>query len=141
MHYPATFKLDLNSHTYIVCFRDIPEALTQAYSLEEAKVMAKDALIVSMEFYFEDHRPVPLPSKLQASDYGIRLPVSIWAKVLLLNTMLEQKITQAELARRLGKSRQEMQRIFNLHHTTKIDTIAEALLSLGKTLNICLDEL
>ena len=139
MHYPATFQLDQKDNCYVVTFKDIPEALTQGYSLEEAKEMAQDALITAMDFYFDDNRSVPLPSLPNDNDHLISLPISVWVKVLLLNTMLEQRISQAELAKRLGKSRQEMQRIINLHHSTKIDTMADALACLGKTLNINLD--
>ena len=139
MHYPATFQLNPKNHSYTIAFKDIPEALTQGYSLEEAKEMAQDALITAMDFYFDDNRPVPLPSLPNDNDHLISLPISMWVKVLLLNTMLEQRISQAELAKRLGKSRQEMQRIINLHHSTKIDTMADALACLGKTLNINLD--
>lgn len=136
MQYPAIFQLDPKDNCYTVTFKDIPEALTQGYSLEEAKEMAQDALITSMDFYFDDNRSVPLPSLPSDNDQVISLPISVWVKVLLLNTMLEQRISQAELAKRLGKSRQEMQRIVNLHHSTKIDTMADALACLGKKLSI-----
>ena len=46
--------------------------------------------------------------------------------------MLEQHITQTELAKRLHKPKQEIQRIVNLSHTTKIDTVIDALKALGK---------
>lgn len=136
MFYPATFDLDQKDQYYIVSFKDIPEALTQGYSFEEAKEMAQDALITAMEFYFEENRSVPLPSTTNDSEHLIALPASIWVKVLLLNAMLEQHVSQSDLAKRLGKPRQEMQRIINLNHSTKIDTIAEALACLGKSLDI-----
>jgi len=138
MFYPATFNLDPKDQCYIVSFKDIPEALTQGYSFEEAKEMAQDALITAMEFYFEENRSVPLPSIANDSEHLIALPASVWVKVLLLNTMLEQHVSQSDLAKKLGKSRQEMQRIINLNHSTKIDTMADALACLGKSLNISL---
>ena len=132
MQYPAKFLFDETDGSYVVTFRDIPEALTQGYSLDEAREMAQDALITAMDFYFEDNRPVPLPSQLEEGEELIDLPLSIWAKVLLLNTMLKQRVNQSELAKRLHKSRQEVQRIVNLEHTTRIDTIAAAMKVLGK---------
>lgn len=131
MLYPAKFIKE-DDGSYIVSFRDIPEALTQGSDLNEAKKMALDALITAMDFYFEDNRSVPAPSSIESDEILIELPISIWAKVLLLNTMLEQHLSQSELAKRLGKTRQEMQRVINLEHNTKIDTIAEALKALGK---------
>lgn len=132
MKYPARFTLDADSNCYVVTFRDIPEALTQGYSIEEATEQAADALITAMDFYFEDNRSVPQPSPAEDDEHLIDIPLSIWSKVLLLNTMLEQHVSQSELASRLNKSRQEMQRIINLGHNTKIDTIVDALKALGK---------
>ena len=66
----------------------------------------------------------------------IDLPASVYAKVLLLNEMLAQKITNVELARRINVKPQEMQRVTNLGHNTKIDTIARALASMGVSLEL-----
>lgn len=131
MKYPVTIKKDGNS--YSVSFPDIPEALSCGDSYEEALTEAADALMTAFEFYFEDERTVPLPSKVTGE--FINVPLSIWSKVLLLNTMLEEHVSQADLAKRIGKKKQEMQRIINLGHNTKIDTLVSALEALGKKIN------
>jgi len=51
---------------------------------------------------------------------------------VLPNTMLEQQVSQAELGKMLNKPRQEINRMTDLSHTTKIDSIVEALKVLGK---------
>jgi antitoxin HicB len=66
----------------------------------------------------------------------IELPASIAAKVLLLNEMIAQKVRPAQLARRLQIKPQEVTRLIDLNHTTKIDGIAAALKALGKTMEI-----
>jgi len=58
--YPAT--ITKGETAFVVTFRDIPEALTQGYTLEEAIEMAQDALQTAMEFYDEDKKPRPKPS-------------------------------------------------------------------------------
>lgn len=130
MNYPATFIQEDGGYT--VTFRDIPEAITQGDSYEEAALMAQDALATAMEFYFEDNRPVPLPSQPLDGEVIVELPLSVWSKVLLLNEMLSQHVSQAELAKRLGVKPQQVTRIVNLEHTTKIDTLVEAFKALGK---------
>jgi len=133
MFYPAKLKPDLEDGGYVVEFRDIPEAITQGDTLDEAKEMAQDALITAMDFYFEDQRSIPLPSKtLEEDEVFIEVPISIASKVLLLNLMLEKKVTQVELAKLLHKPKQEITRIVDLHHSTKIDTVVDALKALGK---------
>ena len=55
---------------------------------EEALLMAQDALKTALEFYFEDKRAVPVPSKPQRGQKVVELPASLSAKVLLLNEMI-----------------------------------------------------
>lgn len=132
MRYPAIFTKSDNG--YVVSFRDIPEALTQGDNLEDAVSMAEDALLTALDFYFEDNRFVPMPSQAQANDTLINLPASAFIKVLLLNTMLEERVTQSMLARRMGIKPQQVTRLVNLKHTTKIDNLACAFKALGREL-------
>lgn len=73
MRYPARFK-PAPEGGFVVTFRDIPEAITQGETEAEAMEMAEDVLYSAMEFYFEDKRPVPLPSPTKR---GERLVVLI----------------------------------------------------------------
>lgn len=132
--YPATLAPDGDG--YLVRFIDIPEALTQGKTREGALDMAADALRTAMDFYFEDGRRVPMPSRVKRGQVGVDLPPSVGAKVLLLNTMLEQGVTAAELARRLHTSPQSVNRLVNLDHATKIDTVASALKVLGRRMEL-----
>lgn len=136
MQYPAKFEPDHEAGGYVVTFRDIPEAITQGDDDAEAMAMAEDVLVSSMDFYFEDNRPVPAPSEPQPDERMVSLPASVAAKVLLLNEMLSQKVGPSELARRLGTIPQVVNRMMDLHHTTKIDKVAQALGCLGKRLEL-----
>lgn len=135
MKYPALFEVS-ESGRYIVTFRDIPEAITQGDTEAEALDMAADALLTAMDFYFEDRRPVPAPSALADGERLIDLPLSASAKVLLLNEMLAQKVRPADLARLMDIKPQEVNRIVNLEHATKIDTLAAAFKALGRELDL-----
>ncbi|WP_070267476.1 type II toxin-antitoxin system HicB family antitoxin [Duganella sp. HH101] len=134
MQYPARFEPDLEAGGYVVTFRDIPEAITQGDDDAEAMAMAEDVLISSMDFYFEDRRIVPSPSAALPNELMVALPASVAVKVLLLNEMLAQKVGPSELARRLGTIPQVVNRLIDLHHTTKIDKVEQALGCLGKRL-------
>lgn len=131
--FPVVVKRD--GASYFASFPDVPEALTSGSSLEEALEMAHDALETAIEFYFEERRRVPKPSKLEAGQFLVELPASTSAKILLLNEMLMQRVSPAELARRLNTTPQSVQRITNLGHATKIDTIAAAFRVLGKSMD------
>ncbi|MCL2298024.1 MAG: type II toxin-antitoxin system HicB family antitoxin [Proteobacteria bacterium] len=133
MRYPVMIEKDGDG--WLAKFPDIPEALAGGDTYEEALSEAAGTLPVAMEFYFEDRRPVPAPSKAKAGQATVELPPSVAAKVLLLNEMLRQNVTNADLARRVGMTRQEVQRIVDLGHSTKIDMIGKALAALGKHLD------
>lgn len=134
MRYPIELKRD--GKFFLVTFPDIPEALTQGKNLDDARLAAGDALESALDFYFEQTRAVPLPSRVKRGGEFVELPASLSAKVLLLNEMIGQKVRPAELARRLKTTPQEVNRLTNLHHTSKIDGIAGAIKALGKTLEI-----
>ncbi|MDF4130361.1 type II toxin-antitoxin system antitoxin HicB [Escherichia coli] len=135
MRYPVTLT-PAPEGGYMVSFVDIPEALTQGETVAEAMEAAKDALLTAFDFYFEDNGLIPLPSPLNSHDHFIEVPLSVASKVLLLNAFLQSEITQQELARRIGKPKQEITRLFNLHHATKIDAVQLAAKALGKELSL-----
>jgi antitoxin HicB len=135
MRYPARLKPQAEGG-YVVTFPDIPEAITQGEDVEDALIHAADALESALDFYFEARCPVPLPSKPKRGHKLVELPVSVAAKVLLLNEMLRQKVRPAELARRLGTTPQEVNRLTNIRHTSRIDGVNSALRALGKRLEV-----
>lgn len=135
LRYPARFE-PAEEGGFVVTFRDVPEAITEGDSIDGARAAAAGALLDALDFYFEDKRPVPSPSKAKKGEELVSLPAGVSAKVLLLNEMIAQKVTPSELARRLDTSPQVVNRIVDTKHATKIDTIAEAVEALGKRLEI-----
>lgn len=134
MFYPA--KIQPDGASFLVTFRDIPEAITSGKSGRHAESMARDALVTAMDFYFEDRRKVPPPSKPRRGEIAVPVAASVAAKVLLLNQMIDAGITASELARKLNTSPQVVNRIVDIHHATKIDTIAAALQAMGRRLEL-----
>lgn len=135
MKYPATFTEDKDGG-FVVTFRDIPEAITQGDTEEEAMAMAEDVLLDSIDWYLEQKKAVPAPSQAQAGDRLVELPVSVTAKVMLLNEMLAQNVRPVDLSRKMGVRSQDVTRILNLRHNTKIDTVSAAFKALGKSIEI-----
>ena len=121
---------------FIVSFVDIPEAITQAETKAEALLMAREALETALDFYFDDGQTVPTPSLPKRGQQTVELTASVTAKVILLNEMLTQKVRPVELARRLKTTPQEVNRLTNIRHTSRIDGIEAALQAMGKTLEM-----
>lgn len=134
MRYPVQLDPD-PSGSFGVTFPDIPEAITFGDNREHALAMAADALETALDFYFEARRPVPMPSAA-AGRPTVELTASVAAKSLLFNEMLAQGVKPVELARRLNVPRQEITRLLNPRHATKIDAIDNALKAMGKRLEL-----
>jgi antitoxin HicB len=86
LSYPARVVRD--GKGFAVSFPDVPEALTGAASRKQALALARDALAVAMDFYFDNRRQVPSPSPAKRREVAIDLPLDVAAKVLLLNRSL-----------------------------------------------------
>jgi len=117
---------------FIIFCRDIPEAQGHGETSECALQNCRETLIAVLDDRFTAREAIPLPGDVDG--HFIDVPLSIAAKVLLLNEVVEQGVSNSELAKRIGLPRQEITRILNLNHTTKIDTIQKAMSALGKTL-------
>ena len=135
--YPATVESN-NEGGFIAKFRDVPEAITEAWDLEELKNNARDALISAIDFYIEDRKAFPVGSTVKSGEIAIELSASVVAKVLLLNTMVQANVRPIDLARKMKVKPQEVTRLTDIRHATKIDTIQKALRALGKELVITL---
>lgn len=131
--YPARVESN-NEGGFIARFLDVPEAMTEAWDLEELKNNARDALISAIDFYIEDRRAFPVGSTAKSGDIAIELPASVVAKILLLNTMVQSNVRPADLARKMNIKPQEVTRLTDIRHATKIDTIQAALRALGREL-------
>jgi len=135
LKYPANFET-AEEGGFVITFPDIPEAITQGEDIEDAMVHAADVLESALDWYLESGRPIPTPSKPKRGQAVVELSPSVAAKVLLLNEMLRQKVRPIDLAHRLGTTKQEVNRLTNLRHATKIDRIDMALRALGKRLYV-----
>lgn len=65
MEYPMIF-LPVNDGGYVVKSVDIPEAFTEGHDLDEARLMAADALQICLDEYAKEGRLIPPPSDLKA---------------------------------------------------------------------------
>lgn len=128
--YPAKItKGDLGDS--IVQFRDVPEAATQVGKDDDLKTLAADALITLFSDYMETDEIIPSASAPRKGEVLIELPLSFVAKIILHNSMLENRYRQADIARSMGIPTSEVARIVNPKNKTKIDTIAMAIKAAG----------
>ena len=115
-----------------VTFPDVPEAITSGSSEQEAMEFAVDALEVALSEYIRRRRDIPWPSKGRGSK-GTRLvvlPALSEAKLQLYKAMRSASMRKAELARKIGWQRSQMDRLLDLTHASQLDQIEVALKAL-----------
>ncbi len=137
MYYPASFTPDTND-TFLVEFRDVPEAVGVGETLETAYQSALDGLETAFSIYMDERKPIPAPSELRDGEHAIYLPVAVQTKIALYHEMLAQGITKAELARRLSVNQKQIDRLWDLSHSSKLEFLEKAFHVIGKRLNLAL---
>lgn len=134
--YPALFKKDKEDNGFVITFRDIPEAITQADTLEQCHVEAVDCLEEAIAGRIDDNLDIPEPSKLRRNEYFITVPAQTAIKAALYIAMKEEKINKSELAKRLDIDVREVRRMLNPHHGTKLPSMEQALAVLGRSVEL-----
>ncbi len=119
----------------LVSFPDIPEALTEGATEEEAVMHARDCLMAALGGYVGARRTIPQPSPARGRK-RIALPVLTAAKVALYSAMRAKRIGNSALAARLGLSEGAVRRLLDLDHRSHIGQIESALHTLGQRLKI-----
>lgn len=127
--YPA--KVEKEEDAFYISFRDVPEVLWYADSEEEVQKEALEALMTALTYYFKDDRAIPLASKPKKGEVVIDLPLSYVSKIILHNTMLENRIRPVDLAKAMEVPTSEIARVTNPRIKTKIDTMALAVKAAG----------
>lgn len=119
----------------VVAFPDVKGASTDGSDEAEAIANASDCLIAALIGYVTMREPIPRPSPARGRS-TIALPPLVAAKLALYSAMREQRVTNAQLADRMGKPELEVRRLLDLDHRSEIGQIEAALSELGKRLEI-----
>ena len=130
--YPATFHSDKNGRP-VVSFPDFPRAHTDGKNMREAFDEATDCLGSVIAARIAEKMDIPEPSPLKR---GSKLA----GKLALYRTMREQKVSNSDLARRLGVRETVVRRMLDPNHATRAEKLQSALAALGKRIVLALEE-
>ncbi|MBI3345542.1 MAG: type II toxin-antitoxin system HicB family antitoxin [Gammaproteobacteria bacterium] len=107
--------------------------------MADALTEAADALDEVFAAYMQGKLDFPAPSKARRGEYIVAPPAETMAKAALYVAMKEARITNVQLAKRLGVDEKEVRRLFDPHYASKLPRIAQAVALLGKRLVIGLE--
>ncbi|MBF0342207.1 MAG: type II toxin-antitoxin system HicB family antitoxin [Magnetococcales bacterium] len=132
--YPVTLEPS-DEGGFIVTFVDIPPAITQGENEQDALAHAVDALETALDFYIEEHMPIPVPSPSNGSKTVSPTPLSC-AKLAIYQTMWDQGLRKTDLAHRLKCHLPQVNRLLDLKHASKFEQVEAALAALGKRISV-----
>lgn len=99
--------------------------------------MAEDFLVMAIGDLIRQGRNLPAARARRGRKYRwIELPALASVKVELYRKLRASGMRKAELARRLRISRGNIERLFDLHHSSRLEHLDAAFAALGRRLTI-----
>ena len=138
--YPAVAHFDEESETYEITYRDFDNIHAVAYTEDDIELEASDILHVGLEEFVANKLPIPAPSKAQAGDFIVYLPLISCLKIALHNAMLETKTKKSDLARKMNLTSAQIERLLEINQTSKIDSLEQALYLLGYAISVSVNK-
>ena len=126
--FPITLETQQNGWI-LVSYRDVPEALTEGETKQEALEVAQDCLIGALGGYIVRRWPIPIPSTAE-SDAIAELPEDVTLKLSLYTQMLQRNISPAMLAERVGKTEAWVGQLLDLDEPTSQVNLQDAIKAL-----------
>lgn len=140
--FPCNIALDdeeaevTGREAYVITFPDVLEAITGAWSWQEALEMAEDCLAVALSFYVNRNEAIPTPGPLADGQILIAVPIIVAAKLTLYTAMREQAITVTDLATKLEMTESAVHNLLDSGRFSHISQIERALKAVGRSLII-----
>jgi antitoxin HicB len=134
MLYPIELEPDDNDTLLVTC-KAFPEVSTYGTDEADAWSHAIDALEEAIAARIAAGAAIP-PPRRTASRLTVRLPLLTTLKVALYTALQRQGISRAELARRLGWHREQVDRLFRLDHASRLDQLELAFRALHQDVDV-----
>jgi antitoxin HicB len=133
--YPALFEPDPKGGI-LVRFLDFGHS-THGDDDSDAYAMAQDLLVHMLSDHIAGKQHIPRPGNLRGKLVRpVFVPALAAAKVALYQELHAAHVTKAELARRMGQPKQQVERLFDLRRASRLDQLEAAFAALGKRLGI-----
>lgn len=129
--FPANLTKDEGGR-FSVFFPDLPEAITEGETLDEALYNATEVLTLTLEARAEEGLEIPEPSQKLKGMYLIAPTARVQAALLLRLARGDHSI--ADLARALDTSWPAIQRLEDPKHWSNLRNLERAASALGKQL-------
>jgi antitoxin HicB len=140
MMFPLNFEQDDNGTLLVTCPL-LPEVTTFGENLADAISHGAEAVEEAIAARVAKWEDVPIPARddsVAAFEESRATRISLLAemKLDLYLACREASVTRADLVRRLGWRREQVDRLFRFDHASRVDQIDAAISALGRNLDV-----
>jgi len=122
---------------YVITFPDFGYGVTQAESDEEGIELASDLLACLISDAIESGNELPKPKRYRGrKSRPIHLHALVSVKAEVYSAFLPAGIRKAELARRLNIPKANIDRLFDVRHSSRIEHLEAAFRAIGMEMSI-----
>lgn len=139
--YPATVSFDEDTGQYEIVYRDFNNLHSVALTEDDIELEARDGITSMIGDLIDSRVPIPEPSAAQDGDIVVHLPVLICMKAALHNAMINTGTRKADLARKLNQKGPQIDRLLDVSHGSKVETLEQALYLLGYEVEVSVNKL
>lgn len=138
------YRIDIapdDNDTVLVTCPLLPEVTTFGETGEEVLPRAIAAIEEALAGRIARGEDIPVEDPDEARRSGAtyhRMPIQTSLKVMLYLACRSLGVTRAELSRRLGWHREQVDRLFRLDHATRLDQFDAAFNALGQAVDVTL---
>jgi antitoxin HicB len=139
--YAAAVSFDEDTGQYEISFRDFDNLHSVAFTEDDIELEARDALTGMIGDLIDSRIPITEPSSAEEGEIVIHLPVLTCLKAALHNAMISTGTRKADLARKLNQKGPQIDRLLDVSHASKVETLEQALYLLGYEVSVSVSKL
>jgi antitoxin HicB len=128
--YPASLVRDQDGR-FLVRFEDLKGAVTDGATAEEALSEAADALSEALMAAIDAKEDIPSPSPTKRGQVTVAPDPTVALKAALHTAKRRRGVNAADLARKLNIDHKDARRLLDVHHPSKVQSVAKALQAMG----------
>lgn len=122
LFYAARVKYQLDG-TYLLTFRDIPEASVRGQTPEQVLRRAEEVLAKALESYVVEKRPLPHATRTRRGERSIYLNIQTTCRVMFYEAMRLRNLGVTDLAEKLGVDVHAAEQLLDVTGRTTIDDL------------------
>ncbi|EBR3875198.1 hypothetical protein FNI26_15235 [Salmonella enterica subsp. diarizonae] len=139
-NYAVKLEHDPDTKSWVATCRDLPLFNSVGDSVDDALLESVDGAIVALSIEIDARRPIPAASQPEEGEYVIHLPVLVVMKAALHNAMIATGTRKSDLARSMGMKGPQIDRLLDVCHSSKVETVELALQQLNRTVQVIIDK-